>query len=161
MPHTLDRVYWWYFVAHVPITVLIDSTIVIPKDYQLAVQKWILNFHLAANKDFLLEVLPLWLRVFGLFELVVQLPMFVIGAYKLQRHDPSVWPLLIVYGFNASFTTLVCLVYAWYEGPAYGLSDPDIYKLIAVYLPYFVLPLIMLVDGYSRVVKALIKTKLD
>lgn len=128
---------------------------IIPKEYQLGIQKFILDYHISLNKDFLLVQLPLWLKVFANFEMFIQLPIFFIGSYKLKQKSLTVYPILMIYGFNAFFTTLVCLIYVWYDGVDNGLSDIDIYKLIAVYLPYLFIPLVMLLDCGIKVTRLL------
>lgn len=156
----IDWFYFWYFVIHVPITVLIDSCLIIPKDWQFPIQKTLVLFHIAANNDFLLDTLPLWLQVFGLVELVFQLPLFIYAAFKLYHNAKSIYPWLIIYGFNASFTTLVCLVYVIAEGEAHGLTPTEVYGLFGLYLPYFLIPLFMLIDSMKRVLTSGTKQKL-
>lgn len=146
----LDRFYYWYFVIHIPITVIIDSTLVIPSQWQLPVQKLVVSTHIQQNNDFMLEILPFWLKVFGAFELFVQLPIFVVSIVKYHQKSLTVLPILIVYGFNAFLTTLVCLVYVALEGPNQGLSPFEVGKLQLIYLPYLIIPFIMLIDGFNR-----------
>lgn len=82
-----DTFYFLYFLLHIPITVLIDSALAIPKEYQLNIQKSLLEFHIGQNKDFLLANPPSWLTVFGWIELVLQLPFFFIGAAALFKSE--------------------------------------------------------------------------
>lgn len=84
-----DTFYFLYFLLHIPITVLIDSALAIPPKYQLDIQKTILEFHISENKDFLLARPPSWLRVFGWIELVLQLPLFFVGAVCLYKSEYS------------------------------------------------------------------------
>lgn len=151
----LDRFYYWYFVIHIPITVLIDSTLVIPPEWQFDLQKLVVNLHIQQNNDFMLEILPFWLKVFGAFELLVQLPIFVISIVKYHQKSLTILPILIVYGFNAFLTTLVCLVYVQLEGGNQGLTSVEIGKLQLIYLPYLIIPLVMLVDGFCRTTKVI------
>lgn len=148
-----DTFYFWYFILHIPITLLVDSTIVIPQEYQLSLQKAFLGFHLAQNKDFLLEELPLWLRVSGAFEVFVQLPIFFAAAWSLRRGCSKIYVVMTVYGFNAFFTTLLCLCYVYSEAEGHGLSSGEMYQLLALYVPYFAIPLFMMVDCGKRVME--------
>lgn len=157
----IDRFYLAYMILHVPITVFVDSNLVIPSEYQLSISKAILNFHLEANKDFLLVTLPLWLKVFGLIELVFQLPLFVYCAVEIWKQtsvDYYLW--MIVYGFNAALTTLVCMAYVWVDGTSHGLLLQDVVKLELIYFPYLLIPGYMLVDHFQRV-KKLLKRKIE
>ncbi|CAK7902862.1 hypothetical protein CAAN1_07S04742 [[Candida] anglica] len=152
----LDWFYFWYFVIHVPITVLIDSCLIVPPSWQFNIQKTLVQFHIATNNDFLLDTLPLWLQVFGFVELVFQLPLFVYGAFKLYNNDITIYPWLVIYGFNASFTTLVCLVYVLAEGESHGLLSGQVWGLFGLYVPYFIIPLVMLIDSMNRILKKLV-----
>ena len=151
MSRKLDWFYFWYFVIHVPVTVLIDSCLVIPKEWQTTVQRSIVLFHVSTNNDFLLAKPPLWLQVFGFYELVFQLPLFIYGAVQLYQNNRQVYPWLIIYGFNAAFTTSVCLVYVIMEGAAHGLTNGQICSLFGLYVPYLIIPVFILVDSTRRV----------
>lgn len=59
--------------------------------------------------------------------------------------------VMTVYGFNAFLTTLVCLAYVLSKGEAHGLSVEDTWNLFALYVPYFVIPLFMMLDCGTRV----------
>ncbi|CAH2355388.1 uncharacterized membrane protein [[Candida] railenensis] len=155
----LDWFYFWYFVVHIPVTLLIDSCLIVPATWQFNIQKTLVSFHIATNKDFLLDTLPLWLKVFGFIELTFQLPLFFFAAIKLYHNSSSVYPWLVVYGFNASFTTLVCLVHVLVEGNSHGLQDAEVYGLFGLYVPYFIIPLVMLIDSMKRVMPAATKVK--
>lgn len=151
----IDKFYIAYFLMHIPITLIIDSCIIIPEEQRFQFQKQFLEFHISSNKDFLLVSLPLWLKVFGLFELFVQLPFFAIGAYMLVKQMKQVYPYMLIYGFNASFTTLVCLVHIFCDYERFGLTTGESYKLAALYIPYLVIPLVMLVDYSIRINKSI------
>lgn len=158
----LDNFYFVYLLLHIPITVLVDSTLVVPPQYQWEISKKLLASHLATNKDFLLVQLPLWLKVFGGFELLFQLPLFFYCAYAIQQQvSKSYYVWMAIYGFNAMLTTLVCMVYVWVEGETNGLTLGEVYRLEAVYAPYFVIPFFMMLDHVSRITKLLKKVKVD
>ncbi|CDK26241.1 unnamed protein product [Kuraishia capsulata CBS 1993] len=148
----LDKFYYYYFILHIPITVIIDSCLVIPPNRRLALQQIIFQFHIETNKDYLLVKTPDWLYYFGLFELVFQLPFFVYavlnftnGAFKKRTHN-----YIAFYGFNAASTTLCCLLDVWFHGEAHGLVPSEVYNLIGVYLPTFIIPSLMMVDYLIR-----------
>ena len=107
----IDKVYLWYFIIHIPITIFIDSSIVIPKHYQLPITKSILEFHISTNNDILLAYPQTWFKIFGFIELIFQLPLFFYFIYKLLSSnrrvlDVNYYLWSIIYGFNAGFTTL-------------------------------------------------------
>lgn len=150
---TWDTLYYWYFAAHIPITLVMDSTIVVPPRFQLGFQKMLLAFHLRQNKDFLLVELPLWLRISGAFELFVQLPIFVLALYALRRKLVWIFPVIMVYGFNAFFTTLLCLAYIYTGAETRGLLTREMFNLLGLYVPYLVIPFFMMVECGLRVNK--------
>ncbi|KAG2734093.1 hypothetical protein G9P44_003618 [Scheffersomyces stipitis] len=152
---SLDSFYLAYYLLHIPITVFIDSTIVVPPESQLSISKSILEFHIAQNSDFLLVEKPLWFTLFGWVELVFQLPLFVYFSYKIARnhtHDGLYLVLSVVYGFNAAFTTFVCIGYALIQGESYGLTSSQTLQLAAIYVPYLLIPGLILIDSGSRLV---------
>lgn len=148
---TLDRFYFWYFIVHIPITVLIDSSLVIPSEYLPSISQKLLELHINTNKDFLIVLRPIWLQVFGAVELLFQLPLFVVGAYLLYKKSKSVFPYMLLYGFNASFTTTVCIAFILHDSPIYGFLRGQTAQLAAVYLPYFIIPFIIMVDYLRRI----------
>lgn len=141
-----DKFYFWYFLIHIPVTFLVDSSIIIPRDSLLSFQVYLCDLHLTANKDFLLQNPPLWLKYFGFFELFLQLPIFFAAAYKLYHGSRSVLVIMSLYGFNAFFTTGVCLAYVFTEASTNGLTNGEKWNLIGLYSPYFIIPFIMMVD---------------
>lgn len=150
-----DKFYFGYFLLHIPITILIDSCIVIPEAYRTGIQDTIVKFHILSNKDFLVSSPPAWLQIAVIFELIFQLPIFVIGCYTVYFHILENYIWLALYGLNASLTTLFCL----YEIYVYGndvegfvLTVGDKLGLMGVYLPTFLIPLVMLIDFSFRVV---------
>lgn len=150
-----DFFYMWYFLSHILITVFIDSGILIPEDYQLSLQKALVQLHIEVNKDFLLAQLPLWLKIFGIFELTIQLPFFICAPLLLIKRKKSLYPFMVLYGFNASFTTLVCLCHIFLESEQNGLSSWDSWKLSALYMPYLLIPFFIMVDYIIRITKEL------
>lgn len=148
---TIDKFYLWYFLVHIPITLLVDASLVIPREYLPSISLKLLELHISTNKDFLLVQLPLWLQAFGAVELFFQLPLFVIGAYCLYIKSRAIYPYMLLYGFNASFTTAICIVHVFYDGHTYGLLEAQVKQLILVYVPYFAIPFLMLVDYLNRI----------
>ncbi|KAK6198027.1 transmembrane protein 6/97 [Scheffersomyces amazonensis] len=146
---SLDTFYLAYYIIHIPITILIDSSIIVPTKYLLPVSQHILDFHISTNHDFLLVEKPLWFKISGLLELTFQLPLFFYLAWSLWNNRKSInyYVFSIIYGFNAAFTTLLCLAAVYNDGPAFGLTSPQILNLMAVYSPYLGIPLLILVES--------------
>ncbi|GMG29002.1 unnamed protein product [Ambrosiozyma monospora] len=224
--HRRDTFYFWFFLFHIPTTILIDSSFLIPSSFNppnissylnvdlnpsiitvtsfiksslqsfLNFQNSILKFHIEQNHDFMALKPPFWLKVFIFFELAFQLPLFFIlvfdylrggnGSAKINsktnsktntsnngsdttddKHitsstNPTVttsnikfstkwWLLIFTYGLNASFTTIVCLIYVFLDGESNGLQASEIYQLIGVYCPYLLIPGMIAFDYYGRI----------
>lgn len=156
-----DTFYYWYFIIHIPVTLVMDLTMVVPQKWQPSWQQALAAFHINTNKDFLLQEMPLWLQVSAMFELFVQLPIFFIAARALLRNCQKVYVLMTVYGFNAFFTTLLCLAYAWRDGPSHGLTDGELTNLLGLYTPYCLIPLFMMIDCGVRATNLIGKAKTD
>lgn len=148
-----DSFYLAYFLLHIPITLLIDLCLVLPPSSRFAIQNTLVEYHILANKDFLLADPPLWLRIFGGFEILYQLPFFVVGAWALWKQWTPIYVGITVYGFNAFLTTLVCLAYVESEGVANGLTRDEVLALGGLYTPYLLIPLVMMVDCGLRLMR--------
>lgn len=152
------KFYYYYFLLHIPITLLIDSSVVIPPQYHPAAK--LVEWHIAQNNDFLLWEKPTWLYWFVVVELVCQLPLFVKFALELRTtqaekgHEKAyklgkerrLYNWLRFYGLNASLTTLICMITIWQRGyrpfsPAEALTLVEKVQLLLVYLPTLLIPL--------------------
>lgn len=156
-----DKVYFYYFLIHTPITILIDSTFAIPVEYQFEIQKKIHDFHVTSNKDFLGVNSPLWMKTFVVWELLFQLPFFIYASYdylknKQVSYSKNLWIAFLLYGFNAGFTTFICLIYVLLDGDQHGLSYGEWFNLIGLYTPTMVLPFYMMYDFWGRINKELV-----
>lgn len=145
-----DTFYFLYFLLHIPITILIDSSLVISKEYLFPFQRDLIEFHITSNKDFLLENPPFLLVIFGWIEVLFQLPFFFIGAYYLYKRNPKIELYIAFYGLEASLTTMYCICYVFLLGKTFDLTNLEINKLVFVYLPTFVIPFCMLLDTSKR-----------
>ncbi|CAI8495228.1 unnamed protein product [Pichia kudriavzevii] len=159
-----DAVYFYYFVIHTPITLLMDSTFVIPHEYQLSIQSKLSEFHIKQNQDFIAIEKPLWIQIFVVWELIFQLPFFIYGIMDYLKNNKTgysvhSWPMFLLYGFNAGFTSLVCLIYILSEGPTHGLSTGSLINLFSLYVPTTLLPFYMMYDFYHRIGKLLKEDK--
>lgn len=149
-----DTVYFWFFISHIPATIFVDVCLAIPATHRHWLQNAASQAHIALNKDFLLANPPLWLQYFGAFELLFQFPFFFVAAYGLWR-GPGAKLLLgmVLYGFNAAFTTGACLVYVFVEAEKHGLNVGERNRLLLVYMPYLLLPGFMMVECAKRIVE--------
>lgn len=153
-----DKLYTAYFLLHIPTTLLIDSSVVIPSKWQWSFTKTIVDFHVSTNNDRFLVEKPLWLQYFVWWELVFQTPMFCIGAWSVVKQRKHYYPWIVVYAFNALFSTGLCLSYIWFES---GLSGGPLINLLGLYVPYVAIPLVMMLDYINRIQLLMDKPKSD
>lgn len=142
--------YGLYCLVHIPITLLVDSCLCVPEWLRPGFQQAVVEFHVTSNHDFLLRAPPTWLVVFGALELLFQLPFFFFAAYGFLvalRPPRSLARWVAVYGFNAALTTFVCLVEILVHGGDHGLTPVQVWLLAGVYLPTFLIPLVLFIDG--------------
>ncbi|KAK9235639.1 transmembrane protein 6/97 [Lipomyces kononenkoae] len=148
----LDAFYFVYGVLHIFITVAIDSAGVIEHDSRPGFQKALLKVQIEENKDPLMANVPVWLYTFIGVELLFQLPVFIGGAWALHRDYKKAYIALLIYGVNASITTLACIAeLAWNQ--EFELTGGERQKLIWIYFPTFLIPLILTVDMAARIAK--------
>ncbi|KAB8283615.1 transmembrane protein 6/97 [Yarrowia lipolytica] len=157
---TRDTFYGWYFAIHFVITLMVDGGFAIPAAYKLPGQQFMEDFHVASNKDFIVLEKPAWFMSFIWIEILFQLPFFVYGAYKLltKTATPTTYLWMLVYGVNASLTTLACLAEVWARA---GLTDALRYNLLAVYAPFFFISGYIVIDVFQRLQGELRKVKTD
>ncbi|KAJ1724976.1 Transmembrane protein 97 [Coemansia erecta] len=158
----LDRLYFGYFVSHIPITLLVD---VVP----LFSSERIPAFMLGLNR-FLTEQLSdpfmvigttrsdmTWFRSLLACELVFQLPFFFYAAYAIWNRFPSRHAPLLVYGAHVS-TTMVPILGML----AFGDIDRTLNQrlmLAGLYLPYLLIPLSMAFVSFGHCAKAIVESQ--
>ncbi|KAI7870773.1 transmembrane protein 6/97 [Spinellus fusiger] len=146
----LDLIYLVYFVIHIPITLGIDGQALYPPLFVPKGAKSVLKFYIDTYKDPLMgSPIPLyWFLSFITAELTLQLPFFFYAIYGLYK----------VYSAHVATTVLATLSEVLLN-PLHPISSSERLILCVFYLPYFVLPLVMLVDSYRRVSQALVTVR--
>lgn len=144
----LDKIYAYYFMIHIPISLLVDSAIAVPPEWWLPFQKTLAGIQINDNKDALFAARPIWLQSFVWVEILIQVPFFAWAAGKLLQGNERVWVGMVIYGIEAAITTFACLIEVFYLE---GLTRPEHIKLIGLYLPTFIIPLIIAGDFASRI----------
>lgn len=131
-----------YFQLHIPITLCIDSSVVLG-EYTPKIFQGLVQWHIHSSRDFLLAERPLWLWWFVLAELIIQLPLFFYFVYQSNHFTNkdsthrSLTRWLKLYGLLAAGTTFVCL-YSIATRQNFVLEDK--LQLMAIYLPTFIIP---------------------
>ncbi|KAI8984342.1 transmembrane protein 6/97 [Mycotypha africana] len=138
----LDLVYFLYFATHIPVTVLIDFQLFCPSHWVPQILKDALAFYVTTYKDpFMGSTTPVyWYSSFVVCELLFQLPFFFIACIGLVK----------AYGAHVATTVLPSVVEILCS-PTFKLTQIERYILCAFYVPYFCLPVIMVIDSYYRI----------
>jgi len=165
---TLDKIYLFYFLLIIPISLLIDVQefwepyLPVPPALKAVKEDWIVQ-----GNDFLFRgdwsgpVETAWFRSFLYLELFFQLPTFFLASYGLYFRIPATRILILAYGASTSTTVIACLstIYAaTQKGAVVQVTSTQLPKLLAGYLPFLVLPLLMTVDS-ALVLSKLLATK--
>uniref|UniRef100_A0A6U4K9D7 EXPERA domain-containing protein n=1 Tax=Phaeomonas parva TaxID=124430 RepID=A0A6U4K9D7_9STRA len=149
LPEPLRCVFLVYFATHVPVTLCIDAQPLLASlgvAYPEALQA-LLRWHCAANDDFLMRSAPAWFLSLLAVEIVAQLPFFFVALYGLAQRRAWVRAPLIAYGAHVA-TTLVPILGAFLAAPVGDgdgsfRSEAKRWVLIAIYAPYFLVPMLI------------------
>ena len=127
-----------FFATHIPATILMDSQALLPPSVVPGFARGLLDFHVRANHDPLMERQPVWFKSFILFELLFQLPFFFIGYHAFYHGRNWVRIPGIAYGVHTA-TTLVPILAEILA--AESIPSPAARaQLFLIYLPYLVIP---------------------
>lgn len=70
----------------------------------------------------------------------------------LRAGDPSIYPLLALYGASSATTTFACIATVLHTP---GLSSAQLTKLLASYVPFMLVPLCIAVDYGTRLTRVM------
>lgn len=153
---TRDWIYFAFFILHLPITIFVDvqALYFVDKISPLALRKIYL---FAQEGDPLLEnaLSSPWFQSFLFLEVVFQLPVFVLGARGLWKGSRGIWPLLTIYGASSATSTIACL-FTVIQTPG---INPQLPKLLASYLPFFLIPAAIAIDFGTRLSRLATQTE--
>ncbi|KAL4067390.1 transmembrane protein 6/97 [Scleroderma yunnanense] len=165
----LDLLYFSFFLIHIPATLLLDCQAIYPPWAIPTTLQSLPRMYLDFSADPLIAgVLGYapgdfnWFRSFLYVEAFFQLPVFVLGAFKLWQDSPSIYPLLLIYGASTTTTVLPCLVVLFTtpvtsaETIAAGIHSITPFQqllLLSSYVPFLLVPLLMTVDMAFRLSK--------
>ncbi|GAB5360493.1 hypothetical protein AAMO2058_000632900 [Amorphochlora amoebiformis] len=132
-----------YFATHVPITALIDSQAVLPRHFFPEIIRRLLDWHITTHSDILMENKPNWFRCLIWTEIVLQLPFFVLATWYLAKtREFEIRYLFITYASHVT-TTMVPILGTFLLEESLSWRTRGV--LIAIYCPYLVVPLAILI----------------
>ncbi|GAN04293.1 transmembrane protein 97 [Mucor ambiguus] len=148
----LDLIYFLYFASHIPVTLAIDFQVFYPPQWVPQVLKDALKFYTETYKDpFMGSSTPIyWFLSFIVCELLVQLPFFFMACVGLVKNSKYIRLPLAIYGAHVATTVLPTIAEVVFN-ETLNLNTAERQTLIGFYAPYFILPLIMMVDSFIRI----------
>ncbi|KAI5123502.1 hypothetical protein M0805_006662 [Coniferiporia weirii] len=157
----LDLLYFAFFLTHIPATLLLDLQALYPRALVPAPLARLPELYLHLVPDPLIAGARdggpawVWFRTFLVLEAVFQLPVFCIGLRALWRdtNTRTLHVLLLIYAASTSTTVLPCLTTLLAPSASgAGLTPPQRALLLAAYVPFLLVPLIMGGDMALRLV---------
>ncbi|XP_029783674.1 sigma intracellular receptor 2 [Suricata suricatta] len=149
----LEWLLGFYFLSHVPITLLLDLQAVLPRELYPVELRNLLKWYTKEFKDPLLQEAPVWFKSFLFCELVFQLPFFPIAAYAFFKGGCRwIRTPAITYSVHTMTTLVPILATLLFEdfSKASGFKGQgpetlhERLALLSVYAPYFLIPLLLL-----------------
>ena len=139
MNSLLKVVLLFYFISHIPITLMVDLQVLFHPYYPKVLQEVFL-WYKDTYKDYVLQDEQLWLQSFIYAELFVQLPFFFVAVYGLLNERNWIRIPSIFYGVHVATTVLPILLET-----LLGTRNTSMEKVIlsGFYLPYLMIPLIL------------------
>ncbi|KIL69356.1 hypothetical protein M378DRAFT_184524 [Amanita muscaria Koide BX008] len=175
----LDLLYFWFFVIHLPTSLLVDAQHFYPAWIVPSFAKSLVQTYLMMSNDPLLGSASgyfgpigdkmVWFNSFVTLELLFQVPVFILGARGLYKGSRAIYVLILVYGAS-TFTTLIPCLAVVLSAPStsattiankiISLTFEQRLLLLSSYLPFAIIPLMMTVDMGFRIL-GLIKAGID
>ncbi|KAJ2803040.1 Transmembrane protein 97 [Coemansia guatemalensis] len=154
----LDKLYLWYFVSHIPITLLIDVQPLMPPSMIPQALLGLNRLLTDTLGDPFMIVGPghpelVWFRSMLACELVLQLPFFLYAVWALWTGCPRRHLPLLIYGVHVS-TTMAPILGTLIRGEI-NRTCSERMLLVSIYLPYLLIPLSMALVSFSECSQAL------
>ncbi|ORX96193.1 hypothetical protein K493DRAFT_20635 [Basidiobolus meristosporus CBS 931.73] len=152
---TLDTLFVGYFVSHIIFTIFLDVQCIFPLEWFPKPAVELLGQVILIIKDPFLattvgypEVAPakipnmVWFQSMVWFEAFVQLPFFFWYLYAYFTRNINIRIPAIIYGSHVA-TTLIPILAELFFNPYFEQTQEQRLMTAAIYLPYFVIPLLL------------------
>lgn len=144
----LHWLFLFYFVTHIPITILFDMQPLLHGTY-LNYPKALLQMNADFIRDFedpFLGKPPLYFVCFTYCEIFLQLPFFFIAIWALLRGSNWIRIPMIIYGTHVATTCIPLLATFWMDNPGRPTKYINRVILSVIYGFYFLVPFLMVID---------------
>ncbi|KAN0101022.1 Transmembrane protein 6/97 [Tylopilus felleus] len=168
----IDLLYFVFFLIHLPASLLLDCQSLYPPSFVPSLISRLPKMYTQLSADPLISGAMgytgestsfIWFKTFLFVEAFFQVPVFVIGMIGLWKDSHSTYLLLLIYGASTATTTLPCLAVLLstpitsahtIASGAQSITVSQYYLLLSSYLPFFLLPVFMVVDMAIRVTRS-------
>jgi hypothetical protein len=139
----LDNIFLFYFLLHIPIAILIDSQAIVQdrKAVFPAFAVKLVDNYVRDFGDFLVGTNPVWFQSLVWAEQLVQLPFFIVAIYAFIKCRNWIRIPALIYGAHV-VTVMIPIMAEILWAP--HLPTANKLKLVGVYGPWVILPLLLL-----------------
>nr|XP_006811131.1 PREDICTED: transmembrane protein 97-like [Saccoglossus kowalevskii] len=149
--------FWRILHPHIPITILIDSQSVLPKEWYPNVLRNTLEWYCREFKDPMMMDPPSWFQAFCVCELLFQFPFFFVATKSFFKGSAKHLRIpLLIYSSHVATTVIAILCHILFHDFSSGdYPGPSTLNerlfLAAIYSPYLIVPvMILLTMLYSQ-----------
>uniref|UniRef100_A0A8C8RTI6 Transmembrane protein 97 n=1 Tax=Pelusios castaneus TaxID=367368 RepID=A0A8C8RTI6_9SAUR len=147
----LEWVFAFYFLTHIPITLMIDSQALVPGAgiYPESMTEW-LKWYAVTFKDPMMLAPPTWFYSFICCEIFLQMPFFPFAAYAFLKGGCKwIRTPAIIYSTHVATTLFPILAHILFHdfsaakhlGPE---TQHERLTLLSIYMPYLLVPVLIL-----------------
>ncbi|XP_045173149.2 sigma intracellular receptor 2-like [Mercenaria mercenaria] len=155
MERFIDIIYLLYFASHIPVAMFIDSQAVLPRWIYPKPAVDLVDWYMVEFGDSMMKGTQAWFQSFIVCEILLQFPFFFVALYAFWKGvSKNRWIRipLIVYSTHVT-TVLICIYHHLFlhdfskddlPGPK---TTRDRVILGLIYFPYFIVPVMLLIDA--------------
>eukprot|EP00243_Klebsormidium_subtile_P012380 TRINITY_DN7513_c0_g1_i2.p1 TRINITY_DN7513_c0_g1~~TRINITY_DN7513_c0_g1_i2.p1 ORF type:complete len:171 (+),score=5.11 TRINITY_DN7513_c0_g1_i2:123-635(+) len=136
----VDLFFILFFVVHIPTAALLDAQSILPTDWFHEELLKLTKSHIDSSGDPLVSANPPWFKALVWCELIFQVPYFVVATYAFIRGKTWIRTPTVMYCAHV-VTTMVPI---FFELMSAALPSQKRVNLVAIYLPFLVVPLLLL-----------------
>ena len=133
----------FYFLIHIPITLLLDAQVVLPPSLFPQFFVDAMNGYAATCEDRMVSGRPTWFWSMTFVETFVQLPYFFLSAYAFVMRRNWIRVPTIIYGAHVATTLIPIMGSVLFDEYLRPKATMAFYSLMAIYSIWFVFPVWM------------------
>lgn len=137
-----DRLFFVFFLVHIPITWMFDAQAIISREMYPRVLVEVMDYYTANYQDVFMKLPPVWFQSFIFCEILFQFPLLLINLYGLWKDKRWVPFSCIIYGTHVATT---CIPILWEMWASQEILWENKIILTLIYSPYVLIPLLMVV----------------